>query len=184
MALIFLKHLYWFITEILIPFAGSFQDTLSIFDGKIGRCFDRVLFSWYWKDEKKDEAVSSSPNIVWNSLFDMWKNNLVIVFRTLVEYTYTFFQCEGTISSSIWKLIRNVFAYFTFRTGASKFLVVWVLGFFCLFFCFFSLIMMQREEFQCKLLLKSCIIFILYLFQSSIYFSTSDLLANASSKPL
>lgn len=49
------------------------------------------------KKKKKDEAESSSPNIVWNSLFDMWKNNLVTVFRTLVEYTYTFFQCKGTI---------------------------------------------------------------------------------------
>lgn len=83
--------------------------------------------------KKRDEAVSSSPNIAWNSLFDMWKNNLVIVFRTLVEYTYTFFQCEGTISSSIWKLMRNVFAYFTFRTGVSRFFLAWVLLFFCLF---------------------------------------------------
>lgn len=129
------KRFYWFVIEILIPFAGGFQDTLSTFDGKMGRCFDialMVLKGW----KKKDEAVSSSPNIVWNSLFNMWKNNLVIVFRTLVEYTYTFFQCEGTISCSTWELMRNVIAYFTFRTGASRFLVAWVL-FFLPFFLLF-----------------------------------------------
>lgn len=65
-------------------------------------------------------------------------------------------------------------------------------GFFvCLYFppCPRCAVMMQREEFQCKLLLKSPIIFILYLFFTvrtwlPISFSTSDLLANASSKPV
>lgn len=143
------KQLYWFIIEILIPFAGSFQDTLSTFDRKVGSCFDTVLFWWYWKDEKKkDEALSSSPNIVWNLLLDMWKNNLVIVFRTLLEYTCTFFQYAGTISCSIWELMRNVIAYFTFRTGPSRFLITWVLGLFCLFPSFLSWSWCRRKNFS------------------------------------